>query len=69
MRVVLEVGARLGVAPTCHAFGLCRATYYRGREPRQIPARRRSVRALSEAERGEVMATLNAPRFADLAPA
>src|SRR5207253_1084127 len=51
MATVTQVGPRLGIAPTCAALGLPRATYYRCRRPRSVlPARVRSPRALSAGE-------------------
>ena len=65
-----EVGPRLGIAPTCAALGVPRATYYRRRRSQSAPPRRRpSPRALSDAERTAVLAVLHEPRFVDLAPA
>ncbi len=70
MATVADVGPRLGIAPTCAALGLPRATYYRRRQPpRTRPQRRRSPRALSVEERAAVLDTLHEPRFVDLAPA
>jgi putative transposase len=70
MATVVDVGSRLGIAPTCAALGLPRATYYRRRQPaRARPQRRRSPRALSVEERATVLDTLHEPRFVDLAPA
>ena len=67
---VTEVGPRLGIAPTCAALGVSRATYYRRRRPqRATPWRRPSRRALSAEERATVLAVLHEPRFVDLAPA
>jgi integrase-like protein len=67
---VTEVGPRLGIAPTCAALGMPRATYYRRRRSQSTPPRRRpSPRALSDAERMAVLAVLHEPRFVDLAPA
>src|SRR5438552_14407285 len=69
MATVTQIGPRLGIAPTCAALGLPRATYYRRRRPaRATPLQRRSPRALGEAERAAVLEQLHAPRFADLAP-
>lgn len=52
MATVTEVGARLGIVPTCAALGLPRATYYRRcHSPGARPPLRRSSRALSAAER------------------
>src|SRR5216117_1687060 len=70
MSTVTQIGPRLGIAPTCAALGLPRATYYRRRRPsRAAPPRRRSPRALSAGERGAVLALLHEPRFVDHAPA
>ena len=70
MATVTAVGPRLGIAPTCAALGLPRATYYRRRRPQSaLPPRRSSPRALSPAERAAVLAVLHEPRFVDLAPA
>jgi putative transposase len=70
MATVTEVGPRLGIAPTCAALALPRATYYRWRRPQSAPpARPRSPRALSDAERAAILTLLHDPRFVDLAPA
>src|SRR6059036_2527985 len=70
MATVTQIGPRLGIAPTCAALGLPRATYYRRRRPaRAAPPRRpSSSRALGGAERAAVLAQLHTPRFVDLAP-
>ena len=70
MTTVTELGPRLGIAPTCAALGLPRATYYRRRRPQTAAAPRpRSPRALSPDEHAGVLARLHEPRFVDLAPA
>ena len=70
MATVTEVGPRLGIAPTCAALALPRATYYRWRRSQSAPpARPPSPRALSDAERAAVLTVLHEPRFVDLAPA
>jgi putative transposase len=70
MEAITEMGPRLGVAPTCAALALPRATYYRNRVPRPAPKPRPTpVRALAPEERAAVLAVLHEPRFADLAPA
>jgi putative transposase len=70
MTTVSELGPRLGIAPTCAALGLPRATYYRRRRPQRVPAARpRSSRSLSPGEQATVLARLHEPRFVDLAPA
>jgi putative transposase len=70
METVTEMAPRLGVALTCAALALPRATYYRGQQPRPEPkARPAPVRALPPEEREQVLAALHEPRFVDLAPA
>ena len=71
MQTVTALGSRLGLAPTCAALGVPRASYYRSQQPRPagVRSRPRSVRALSPAERQAILAALHEPRFADLAPA
>ena len=71
MATVTQIGQRLGIAPTCAALGLPRATYYRCQRPSRVAPpspRPPSPRALGEAERTAVLAHLHAPRFVDLAP-
>ncbi len=70
MATVTDLGPRLGIAPTCAALGVPRATYYRRRRPPCPPPRRgRPPRALSTEERATVLDVLHEPRFVDLAPA
>lgn len=69
MSKVQEIAPKLGVAPTCAALGLPRATYYRGLGPKSEPLPRRSPRALAPEEKASVLAVLHEPRFVDLAPA
>jgi len=70
METVTEMVPRLGVARTCAALALPRASYYRGQQPRSEPKPRPAPpRALAPAERQEVLDTLHEPRFVDLAPA
>ena len=38
MQTVTDIGPRLGIAPTCEALGVARATYYRNRRPKAEPA-------------------------------
>jgi putative transposase len=66
--LVEQNGPGLGIAPTCDALGVSRATFYRRRQPREVEPRPASHRALSAAERQSVLDTLNSPRFVDLAP-
>ena len=70
MQAVTELSPRLGIAPTCAALGLPRASYYRSRTPRaELKPRPAPSRSLAPEERGEVLAVLNESRFMDLAPA
>ena len=70
MATVAELGPRLGIAPTCRALAVPRATFYRRRHSQRAPRRSHpSPRALSPAERAAVLAVLHEPRFMDLAPA
>jgi len=71
MKAVIDVAPSLGVAATCAAFGVPRATYYRQRAPVYGPMQRRPSppRRLPEGERQIVLDVLHEPRFADLAPA
>jgi putative transposase len=70
MATVTAVGPQLGIAPTCLALGLPRATYYRRQRPAPTRAPRgRTPRALPPEEQAAVLAVLHEPRFADLAPA
>lgn len=69
MDTVREMGPRLGIAPTCSALGLPRATYYRLlRPPKPRGVRPQPKQALSSAEREVVLATMHEDRFVDLAP-
>jgi putative transposase len=69
MDTVREMGPRLGIASTCAALGLPRATYYRSIRPARPHAPRPQPKhALSPSERQEVLATLHEDRFVDLAP-
>jgi len=67
MQTVADIGPRLGIAPTCDALGVARATYYRSRRLKAEPAVRTSPRALSSGERQAVLDVLHEPRFLDLA--
>lgn len=73
MALLTEQSAALGVAPVCEALAVPRASYYRWQRP---PVKaggpappRRVPRALPPEERQQVLALLNADRFADLPPA
>lgn len=71
MSEVIRLAPSLGIIPTCRAFGVASATYYRHRLPiyGPKPPRPSPRRRLSDTERQEVLLILNEPRFADLAPA
>jgi putative transposase len=70
MQTVAELGPRLGIAPTCAALEVARASYYRGlKPPVELPPRPTPARALPAEERQAVRDALHEPRFVDLAPA
>jgi putative transposase len=70
MRTVTELGPRLGIAPTCAALEVARASYYRGLKPQvELPPRPTPARALPAEERQAVRDVLHEPRFVDLSPA
>src|SRR5438105_7464235 len=70
MRFIDETASRHGVAPTCNALGVPRATYYRRKRARLAPKPRPAPpRALSPEERAQVLTVLHAPQHVDLAPA
>jgi putative transposase len=70
MGAALAVVEDVGVRPVLDALGLSRATFYRRRRssssPRSLPT---PTRALSEAERAEVLEVLNSPEHVDSSPA
>jgi len=70
MLSVNELALVVGVVMACVALGICRATWYRRQRPeRARPPRKPPARALSVAERQEVLDTLNSERFMDQPPA
>ena len=69
MQVVHDLRAQHGVAPTCRALGVSRATYYRGQKPKPEPEPRSVPRALTAEEHKRVLEVLHEARFMDLAPA
>lgn len=70
MRTVAELSPRLGVAPTCTALSVPRASYYRSLAPAPEPKPRATpARALAPDERQAVLDVLHEPRFVDLSPA
>jgi len=70
MTGALEAALTLGVAATCAALSISRATFYRRRSPVHGPRPRRPAppRTLKADERREVLNVLHEPRFCDLAP-
>jgi putative transposase len=73
-QTVAELVPILGKRAACAALGRSRATYYRHHRQSPLPARqprapRPQPRALSQAERDEVLAVLHQERFVDQAPA
>jgi putative transposase len=71
MDTIKQLGPELGIAATCAALGVARATFYRQLQPATHgPApRRANPRGLSTEEKGAVLDVLHEERFADLAPA
>jgi putative transposase len=71
MQLVDEYAGRDGVAATCAAVGLPRATYYRRRQPKPAAKTPRPAppRALTPEERDKVLAVLRSAEHVDQAPA
>ncbi len=72
-QAITELAPLVGVKHACAAVGRPRATHYRRHRQSPAPVRpprepRPQPRALSAAERAEVLAVLHEPRFVDLAP-
>jgi putative transposase len=73
-RAIGELVPVIGTRAACAALGCSRATYYRRHRQSPLPARLPRARspqprALSEAERAEVLGVLHHERFIDQAPA
>lgn len=68
-----QVAPVVGIRAACDALGLSRATFYRQVHPRARPAasraRAKPKRALSEAQRQQVLDVLHSEEFVDKAPA
>ena len=73
MEAAEKFSTELGTAPACRAFGVSRASLYRRRQRAAAPAaerpRPRSHRALSGADRQDVLDLLHSGRFVDQVPA
>jgi putative transposase len=69
MDLVKQSAPLLGIVLACAVLGLARATFYRRLVPKKERQWKTPARALSPAERKDVLALLHEPRFADLAPA
>lgn len=71
MKIVDETSVVDGIDATCEALGVCRASYYRSREPRVYGPRyrMRSPRSLLPEEKRAVLDLFHEDRFADLAVA
>lgn len=71
-QTVEELTPVIGTRPACRALGASPATVYRRRrpsEPRPTRPRPTPARALSEAEREQVLEVLHSERFVDCSPA
>lgn len=70
METIKQLGPELGIAATCIALGVARATFYRRQQPKpaQPATRQPPARKLSPLERKTVLDTLHEPRFVDRAP-
>ena len=71
MAATVELPREVATAPVCQALGLNRATVYRRRNPAKARTKRprpTPARALTPAERQEVLDTLHSERFCDRSP-
>jgi len=72
MNAVATLAPQVGVVNACEVLGVARASYYRYQarddNPPLSAMRSRSPRALSEAERQQVLELLHSERFVDQAP-
>jgi putative transposase len=68
MTAAMAIAPEVGVQDACAIFGVPRATVYRRRQLRVVQVRRRPSRALSEAERTELLRVLCSERFVDASP-
>lgn len=68
-----QLGQQIGLRRACQVLGVSRASFYRIGKSRACPVQVFSLpdppaRALSQAERTQVLEVLNSPRFVDQAP-
>jgi putative transposase len=69
IQAVAGLGQHIGVSAACQVLGLARSRFYRKRQPQPVAQPKPApARSLSAAERAEVRALLDSPRFADQAP-
>ncbi len=69
IEAVTTFSADVRVRSACDLLGVARSTYYRAQRPKAAPKERsRSGRALTEAERTDLLELMNSPEFCDVAP-
>ena len=73
MSQVQQLGQQIGTRQACQVLGISHASYYRMAKSQVCPVQVFSIpeppaRALSVAERAQVLEVLNSPRFVDQAP-
>ena len=71
MAITKELSVEVGLNAACQSLSVARATFYRHGQPPPLRPRkaRRSSRALTEAERADVLSVLHSQEFVDAAPA
>ncbi len=73
MALTGQLSTEVGISAACQSLHVARATFYRRQQPpgavTVVPSKRRSTRALTEAERAETLALLRSAEFVDRAPA
>lgn len=70
MTAAKELSPEIGIQPACEAMGVSRATFYRERKPKGPRGPRpKQKRALSEAERHNVLEACHSEEFVDRPPA
>ena len=69
MKAVALHKDNVGIARACNALGIPRSTYYRSLLPAKVPAARtKPPRALTDAEKNDVLGVLNSTEFCDTVP-